>query len=197
MLYAEQTFESIPSELFRVYPKLKQTLSLIKIGHDGQTYNLLPYWHHPVRVMLRLNWKEVEESDIYAALLHDTLEDTCITEGDLRNFGYGENTIRIVKLLTRNPDEQTYKEYVQSLIATKSLSAMRLKLCDLYENSNNVRFLPPEKRGVMVRYGKSIADILEAMTGSAFGIRSTENLISGELDKAEVEKWIGEQPAFL
>jgi len=197
MIYAELNYNQVPEELFKQHPLLRQTLALIKIGHAGQTYNLLPYFHHPIRVMLRLNWHEVSSDILYAALLHDTLEDTEISEGDLESFGYSVRTIQMVKALTRNPDEETYKEYVAKLIETASVDTLRIKLADLYENSNNVRFLPPAKRKVMVRYGKSIDEILAAMRKTSYGISLTEKTISGELDKAELERWIGEQPTFL
>jgi (p)ppGpp synthase/HD superfamily hydrolase len=200
MIYVDLDHSKISTELFRQFPLLKQTLSLIKVAHNGQTYNNLPYWHHPVRVMLRLGWYSVDADDIYSALLHDTVEDTAVTIGDLRNFGYSEATINTVSALTRNPDEETYKEYVHGLISIGNVKILRLKLADLYENSNNVRFLPPEKRKVLVRYGKSINDIRLAMEkhySSSYGISLLENTISGELDRTEVEKWIGEQPTFV
>jgi (p)ppGpp synthase/HD superfamily hydrolase len=71
MIYVELDHSKIAPETFKRFTLLKQTLSLIKIAHNGQTYNNLPYWHHPVRVMLRLDWYEVVGDDIYAALLHD------------------------------------------------------------------------------------------------------------------------------
>lgn len=197
MIYVELDHSKISTELFKTFPLLKQTLSLIKIAHNGQTYNNLPYWHHPVRVMLRLNWYEATADDIYAALLHDAIEDTPVTEGDLKNFGYSKACIEQIKTVSRNKDEETYKMFIERVIGTGDLKTMRLKLADLYENSNNVRFLPPEKCTIMVRYGKSIRDIHEAMLKSDYGIRLGGSTISGELDRTEVEKWIGEQPAFL
>lgn len=186
------------NELFKQYPLLPRTLSLIRVAHNGQLYNELPYWHHPVRVMLRLGWYKVDEEILCAALLHDTLEDTVLSEEDLKNFGYPDRTLNIVKILTRDP-ELSYKEYIQSVMGTRNISAIRIKLADLYENSNNVRFLPPEKRGRMVRYGKSIRDIIfndTVLKDTAYSVPLSK-VISGELERAEVEKWIGESPRFV
>lgn len=189
---------TIPQELLQQYPLLPRTLSLIRLGHNGQLYNELPYWHHPVRVMLRLGWFQVDEDILCAALLHDTLEDTIMTEGDLKNFGYSDRTLNIVKLLTRDL-EVSYKEYIRSIIDSKNISALRIKLADLFENSNNVRFLPPEKRGRMIRYGKSIQDIRHSdLVGTdQKALISISKVISGELERTEVEKWIGEYPRFV
>jgi guanosine-3',5'-bis(diphosphate) 3'-pyrophosphohydrolase len=184
--------------IFKQYPRIPRTLSLIKLAHSGQLYNELPYWHHPVRVMLRLGWFQVDEEILCAALLHDTLEDTLLTEQDLRYFDYSDRTIDTVKILTRDP-ELSYKDYIRSVLNTKNISAIRIKLADLFENSNNIRFLPPEKRGRMVRYGKSIQDILHSdVVGTNQQILiAISKVISGELERTEVEKWIGECPRFV
>jgi (p)ppGpp synthase/HD superfamily hydrolase len=192
--------ELFGNQIAKGYPQIKQTLSLIKIAHNGQLYNNQPYWHHPVRVMLRLNWTEVTPDDISAALLHDTYEDTAITEEDLGHFGYSNRVRYMVKTLTRDSENETYKMYIERIVDTDDLSIMRIKLADLYENSNNVRFLPPEKRGVMVRYGKSIRDVTAGMKSNinaSLGIRMLEQTNSGELNGAEIGYWIGEQPKFL
>jgi hypothetical protein len=125
------------------------------------------------------------------------LEDTPTTEGDLKNFGYSPYCIEMIKAVTRNKDEETYKMFIERIIASDDYRVMRLKLADLYENSNNVRFLPPEKRTIMVRYGLSIRDLHDKMRLSDVGIRLGGNTISGELDRTQVERWIGEQPAFV
>lgn len=189
---------TIPQELFKQYPLLPRTLSLIKVAHNQQLYNNLPYWHHPIRVMLRLAWYEVDENILCAALLHDTLEDTVLDEIDLVNFGYSMRTIDIVKILTRDP-ELSYKEYIKSILDSGNISALKIKLADLYENSNNVRFLPPEKRGRMVRYGKSILDIIgnPKICHIQTMAVTISKVISGELERTEVEKWIGEYPQFV
>jgi (p)ppGpp synthase/HD superfamily hydrolase len=196
-IYYDSRIE-LPNEVAKMYPLANRAMSLIRIGHNGQQYNSLPYWHHPVRVMLRLGWDNVNPDLFYAALFHDLIEDTCITEDDLRAFGYSERCIDIVKAVTRNKDEDTYKEFIAKILVSKDIEIIRLKLADLYENSNNVRFLPPEKRGVMVRYGKSINELSEAYKDHYWlKCELTPVIISGELDKNEVEKWIGQVPTFL
>ena len=191
-------------EFAQVKKLFEKDILVIKLAHTGQLYNQRPYWHHPVRVALRLRHflrlapvYESSRSVIQAALLHDTLEDTELTADGLRLLGYGDDTIGLVQILTRD-DDTTYADFIQKVIESRSEAAMFIKLADLYENSNNLRFIPAEKRSRMVRYGKAIHDIQDALYS---GKRPTDlanlEIISGELEKNEIETWIGEPPAFL
>lgn len=184
-------------EATKRFPLIPRGLTLIRLAHKGQLYNGLPYWHHPIRVMLRFNWLLIEAADIYAAFFHDLFEDTDVRPDDLRNLGYSEQTIEIVRNVTRNKEEETYKEFITRIVATKSAKTLRLKLADLYENSNNLRFLPEEKKTLMIRYGKSIQDIEDAFKGITNDRNMYYPVISGELNRDEVKQWIGEQPLFL
>jgi (p)ppGpp synthase/HD superfamily hydrolase len=187
-----------PQDLFKDpgFDLLEQTLRLTRIAHASQLYNHQPYWHHPVRVALRMVWPHVDTDDLYVALGHDWLEDTNITVHDLRYFGYSDWAIWAMQCLTRD-EEVSYKDYIRGIIETGDLSLMRIKLCDLFENSNNVRFLPTEKRKVLVRYGKSIKEILEALNQTHLGRELVKYTISGELDGQTLESWIGQPPTFL
>ena len=184
------------------HPKLEQTLTLIKLAHQTQLYNNRPYWHHPVRVMLRLGLHNpkpfhVDSPLIYAALLHDTIEDTLLTADDLRLFGYSDRTIELVQAVTRDKEEQSYKEFIHTIRDSKDFEATRLKLADLHENSNCVRFLPVHKRTVMVRYGKSIEDlmtssqVMEAMM--KYKLNNFDHFVYPyDLDDGVIGRWIGE-----
>lgn len=191
-------YDRIPQVLFREHPSLEHMLMLIRIAHGDQLYNGAPYFHHPIRVMLRMNWWDLTSEEVYAALGHDLLEDTAVTREDLQFYGYSDKTIGLIKLLTREHDgEQTYKDYIQGLIAIGDIELLRIKLCDMYENSNNVRFLPMEKRKILVRYGKSIKEVQDFLAKTPRGQAMLENTISGELDKETLEAWIGQEPTFL
>lgn len=88
----------------------------------------IPYAVHPVEVMkLVWTWKTGNESLLVAALLHDTLEDTSITEDELNSF-FGEQITNLVKELTF--DESVSKEeYMQSFV-NKSVDALIIKIAD-------------------------------------------------------------------
>jgi len=65
------------------------------------------------------------------AVLHDTLEDTYITDLILRNHGISEEVIEAVNLLTHDKDI-TYRNYILNL--KRSAIAREVKLADLTDN---------------------------------------------------------------
>lgn len=100
-----------------------------------------PYILHPLRVMMQM---ETDEEKM-AAVLHDVLEDTEVTQEDLIAQGFPEKVIEAVLCLTRKEDEEKdyregYKEYV---VRCKSNEiARKVKMADLRDNSLIERSLP-------------------------------------------------------
>ena len=70
------------------------------------------------------------------AWLHDVLEDTELTEGDLRELGFTESIIHSVKLLTRDKDVD-YEEYLWYIRTDEN--AKIVKLADLEHNMDTSR----------------------------------------------------------
>lgn len=177
----------------------EQTMHLTRLGHRRQLYNERPYWHHPARVMLRLWHPEIGTSEAYGVWFHDLVEDnnSIFKAENLSAFGYQPATIKTVNLVTRD-ESLTYAEYINNICTSDNIPALRIKAADLYENTNNIRFLPGEKRGRIERYGKAIPQVLAALIAaySKIGMIAAP-IISGELDATEVEHWIGELPSFL
>lgn len=101
-------------------------------AHEGQfDKGGKAYILHPLRIMMRLNTTDVELQCI--AVLHDVLEDSPVTEDDLRQAGISERVISALSLLTHLP-EHSYQQYVER-IATNP-DAIRVKLGDLSDNSD-------------------------------------------------------------
>lgn len=110
---------------------LATAISLAALGHEGQTRNdeETPYIVHPLRVML----KALTYSNNHAivAILHDTIEDTDLTIGDLKNEGFSKEVILAVGLLTRTLDT-SYDNY---LAAIKNNDLARtVKILDIEDN---------------------------------------------------------------
>lgn len=113
-----------------------------------------PYFDHLFRVSQKLDG----EKEQVAGLLHDILEDTEITEDDLKNFGIPQDIIDIVKIVTKpvvdktksNEEERLklYDEEINKIIATNNIHAIRLKYADMTDNFNPDRInkLPKEKQ---------------------------------------------------
>lgn len=141
-------------------PTIDETIAFIKNAHAGQTTKSgEPYWTHPVGVMELLP-ATASDDERHAALLHDVIEDCGIAEDDLRAAGYSENTIEIVKLVTRptGAKQPSYMDWIRSIAASGNAGAIRVKLADNKHNSlpERIAMLPPEERDIAKRYERSM-----------------------------------------
>ncbi|WP_312653651.1 GTP pyrophosphokinase [Proteiniclasticum sp.] len=114
-------------------PLFERALTLASVKHAGQKdKGNDPYVMHVIRVMMNVE----TESDKIVALLHDLLEDTDITKSDLLAFGFDEETVKKLDLLSRK-DTEDYMDYIKRLSADPA--AVRVKLSDLRDNLNRTR----------------------------------------------------------
>ncbi len=114
---------------------IEKALQIAAKAHEGQTEkDGQPYILHPLRVM---NSVEGEEAKI-AAVLHDVIEDTEITEEDLRREGFSETVLAAVLCLTHRKSEP-YADYVVRCKGNDI--ARRVKLADLEDNARPSRAL--------------------------------------------------------
>lgn len=167
------------------FPSLDDTLALIQKAHAGQRYNDWPYWHHPVRVMMRLGPGATDE-ERKAALLHDVVEDTGYTRDQLKEMGYSWEVIDIVDLVTKLPG-LSYTQNIQRIIDAGNLSAIKVKLADNGENDcpENRAWLEPARAASLARrYRKARAMMLAAYPAMEEVVRF------GDLPGEEVERWL-------
>ena len=101
-----------------------------------------PYWAHPLMVSLRakniaMKAKLDAKVAILAALLHDVVEDgkTTLKQIEAR---FGAEVAKVVGILTRDP-KMSYMEYVKSIVASGSKTALLVKWADLIHNTNPKR----------------------------------------------------------
>ena len=102
---------------------LAEAISLAAKAHCGQTRrDETPYIYHPLMVAEIVKKNGASLDCQMAAVLHDTLEDTAVTEEDIAKFG--EDVVRAVKLLTREKgmDEA---EYVEALLQNPIAKAVK------------------------------------------------------------------------
>ncbi|MBL4804466.1 MAG: HD domain-containing protein [Alphaproteobacteria bacterium] len=151
--------------------RLEKTSSWVCKLHDGQVDKAgRPYVEHVLRVYehVRETFPEASEDTLHAALLHDVIEDCDITADDLRQKYYSEETIEIVEAVTKNPDDGlTYAERIESLAQRGPLGAVKVKLCDLMDNSDpeRLKILPEEKAASLSkRYSRAI-EVLKTRLG--------------------------------
>ena len=148
-------------------PTIAETIAYIKAVHAGQTTKGgEPYWTHPFAVMCLLP-ADATEDERHAALLHDVIEDCGVTASDLIARGYSPRTVWLVASLSRPVGEErpSYSEWIRSIAATGDRGLIRIKLADNEHNSqpDRVAKLPPEERGIVKRYEKSMAVLRQAL----------------------------------
>jgi hypothetical protein len=108
-------------------------IALARRAHAGQTDKAgRPYIEHPLRVMRRLRG----EYEQMAAILHDVLEDTPITEQDLRAADCPEPVITAVRALTKQPGEPLDNSMAR---AAANPIACAVKRADITDNSDPSR----------------------------------------------------------
>jgi (p)ppGpp synthase/HD superfamily hydrolase len=120
---------------------IELTLSHFKgvIDKGGQ-----PYILHCLRVMMSGADRDFQ----LVGLMHDLIEDTPVTLGELRKKGFSEQVVEAVACLTHHP-EVSYTDYVCQL--KKNDLARRVKMADLLDNAALSR--------APVRTGKEKEDI--------------------------------------
>ena len=127
-----------------------------------------PYVGHLYRVSDRLN----DEIEKVAGLLHDTLEDTDITEKDLLEVGIPKEVIDIVKIVTHDKIDKSnmtkddklmlYNDEINKVISSNNIHAIRLKEADMSDNydPNRIKKLPEDKQEWFhQKYGKQLVKL--------------------------------------
>ncbi|MBQ4558628.1 MAG: bifunctional (p)ppGpp synthetase/guanosine-3',5'-bis(diphosphate) 3'-pyrophosphohydrolase [Clostridia bacterium] len=114
-------------------PMINKALRLCFDAHINQVDKSgVPYVFHPIHLAEQMD----DEISIICALLHDVVEDTKYTFEDIRNLGFSEDVIDILKLLTHDKDTP-YLEYVKQITTNKI--ALKIKLADIKHNSDLTR----------------------------------------------------------
>jgi (p)ppGpp synthase/HD superfamily hydrolase len=93
-----------------------------------------------------------------AAVLHDVVEDTPVTLGDLRAEGFPETVVDAVEALTKRQGE-SYEDFI--LRAAANEIARTVKLADLLDNCDLSRIPSPapEDWERLIKYRKAIETI--------------------------------------
>ncbi|WP_420326081.1 HD domain-containing protein [Mameliella sp.] len=134
-----------------LHPSLEESAAWAGHWHAAQRDKAgQPYVGHLVRVsrhLVRL-FPDASAVERHAAWLHDLLEDTEVTAAELAARGYAPEVIATVQAVTKSPDpELTYAQRIDHLARAGTVSAIRVKLADLSDNSDPDRLaqLPKDK----------------------------------------------------
>lgn len=132
-----------------------KALSLATIAHSGQTDKAgKPYILHPIAVA-----KIVEtEEEKTVALLHDVIEDTPVTLGELRENGFPESVVAAVDVLTKRPGVD-YGDYIQWV--KHNPLALAVKIADMMHNMDLSRIPNPTDKDYarIEKYKRILAEL--------------------------------------
>ena len=116
-------------------------------AHAGQKrkYTGDDYIVHPIAVAELVRENGGTEDQIVAALLHDTIEDCATTYGDIVR-AFGKTVANLVLELTDEFTTEMYpddnraqrKAWEAARLATVSLEAKLIKLCDMIDNTSTI-----------------------------------------------------------
>lgn len=139
---------------------LGKAIRIASIFHEGafdKSGN--PYILHCLHVMNTVDTDDIEIKQ--AAVLHDVLEDTDITEDYLLNEGFSNKVIEILNLVTHK-EEDSYHEYIDKIC--NNLGAVLIKEADLKHNSDITRLKGIRQKDLdrMAKYHRAYLSIQKA-----------------------------------
>lgn len=142
--------------------QLNEAISLAVVHHAGLKDKAgSPFIMHIMRVALA----GAPNNDlVVVGFLHDIVEDTEVTLGDLIEMGFPPYIVDAVDAMTRRKGED-YFEYV--LRATKNPLALRVKHADLLDNMAPWRQTFPGAKTLLIRHGKALGMVEEALRAAA------------------------------
>lgn len=136
---------------------------------DSQT----PYINHPIQVAhLLAEYGQSENKDLLmAAILHDTIEDTCTTKEELIQ-AFGEHVAEIVHEVTDDKSLPVLERKRLQVIHTpsKSVEAKMLKIADKTCNVRDIAYDPPSNWTLKRKL--AYLDWAEAVVKGAAGVNS-------------------------
>ena len=139
--------------------RFEQAVEQARSAHEGATDQAgQPYLGHLLRVADAVSGDDAK----LVAVLHDLLEDTTLTSGDLRQKGCPPEVLRAIEAMTRAPGED-YEDFVRR--AAQNDLARQVKLADVADNADEQRLaLLDEETAARLRrkYRRARAILLEA-----------------------------------
>ena len=138
---------------------LNKAIEIAAKAHDGQLdKGGRAYILHPLRVMLNCE----SETARICAVLHDVIEDTPVTFGDLKDAGFSDEVLAVLDCLTKREGE-TYDEFIGRILPNET--ACRVKFADLTDNMDLTRIKNPSEKDKerVQKYERAVDRILEAL----------------------------------
>lgn len=181
---AEVTIKNFLSKVKHYYHahevrQIENAFDVANKAHQGQfRASGRPYITHPTIVADILIDMGLDVSTICAALLHDTVEDTYVTDADLRKK-FGDEIADLVAGVTKldkiqfhNKEEEQAENMRKMFFAmAKDIRVMLIKLADRLHNMRSLMYLSHEKQQIIA---KETLDIFSPIAGR-LGISSIKS----------------------
>lgn len=133
---------------------IEKAYFIAKKAHEGQfRFSGEPYIIHPVSVAIILYNLGMDGESMAAALLHDVVEDTNMTQENIQEE-FGEDVANLVEGVTKlgkvpifTKEEQQAENVRKMLMAmSQDIRVIIIKLADRIHNMRTLSFMRPEKR---------------------------------------------------
>ncbi len=133
---------------------IKKAYEFSLLHHKGQERESgEPYLAHPLQVATILAEMQLDTTAIVAGLLHDAVEDTSVTSGEI-DKEFGEQVAHIVEGVTKiskidfASSEEAQAENVRKMVLAMmdDIRVVLIKLADRLHNMRTLKFLSPERQ---------------------------------------------------
>jgi len=171
---AEITIENLKSKIRHYYPNdtaiILRAFKLAQDAHEGQyRASGRPYITHPCVVCDILIDLGFDIATLCAALLHDTVEDTYVTDQQLRDE-FGEEIANLVQGVTKldklqfasKEEEQAENIRKMFFAMAKDIRVIIIKLADRLHNMRSLHYLSERRQQAMA---KETIDIFAPLAG--------------------------------
>ena len=152
--------------------------------HEGQfRYSGEAYFSHPVAVAAILSEQRLDDSTIVTALLHDTIEDTKSTYGEVeRRFGHEiaelvDGVTKLTNLQLSSSEAKQAENFRKLLMAmSRDLRVILVKLADRLHNMRTIKAMRTEKQAQKARETMDIYAPLAGRMGMQWMREELEDL---------------------
>ena len=156
----DEVYDQLVESIRRYHPdadltKIRRAYEIARDAHkDQKRKSGEPYIIHPLCVAIILSELEMDRDTIIAGILHDVVEDTVMTDEELKEI-FGEQVALMVdgvtKLTQLNWDADKVEMQAENLrkmfiAMAKDIRVIIIKLADRLHNMRTLQYMKPEKQ---------------------------------------------------